>query len=88
MKKRKEAVEKGEGIDWANAEALAFATLLSEGVPIRLSGQDVGRGTFSQRHGVLVDAESGASIKYYRDKEKTHYVPKRKTDELIVSAYT
>jgi nitroreductase len=37
---------------------------------------------------VLVDAESGASIKYYRDKEKTHYVPKRKTDELIVSVYS
>ena len=60
LKKRKEAVEKGEGIDWANAEALAFASLLSEGVPIRLSGQDVGRGTFSQRHGVLVDVETGS----------------------------
>jgi len=60
LKKRKDAVEKGDGIDWANAEALAFASLLSEDVPIRLSGQDVGRGTFSQRHGVLVDAETGS----------------------------
>lgn len=45
----------GEGIDWATAEALAFGTLLTEGTPVRLSGQDSGRGTFSQRHAVLVD---------------------------------
>ncbi|KAA5606541.1 2-oxoglutarate dehydrogenase E1 component [Roseospira marina] len=45
----------GEGIDWATAEALAFGTLVLEGHPVRLSGQDVGRGTFSQRHAVLVD---------------------------------
>jgi 2-oxoglutarate dehydrogenase E1 component len=54
------AVEDGEGIDWANAEALAFASLLAEGTPIRLSGQDSGRGTFSQRHSEWVDTESGA----------------------------
>ncbi len=57
--KRREAVEAGEGIDWGNAESLAFATLLSEGYPIRLSGQDSGRGTFSQRHSVLTDVETG-----------------------------
>jgi 2-oxoglutarate dehydrogenase E1 component len=57
--KRLSAVESGEGIDWAGAETLAFATLLMEGFPIRLSGQDVGRGTFSQRHSVLFDAKSG-----------------------------
>ncbi|UAK25980.1 2-oxoglutarate dehydrogenase E1 component [Sphingomonas nostoxanthinifaciens] len=45
----------GEGIDWATAEALAFGTLLKDGYAIRLSGQDVGRGTFSQRHAVWVD---------------------------------
>ena len=45
----------GVGIDWATAEALAFASLLSEGFGVRLSGQDVGRGTFSQRHAVLYD---------------------------------
>lgn len=56
---RMAAVEKGAGIDWANAESLAFASLLSEGVPIRLSGQDVARGTFSQRHSELVDIETG-----------------------------
>jgi 2-oxoglutarate dehydrogenase E1 component len=59
LKKRLEAVENGEGIDWANAESLAFATLLDEGTPIRLSGQDVRRGTFSQRHAFLVDIKTG-----------------------------
>jgi 2-oxoglutarate dehydrogenase E1 component len=47
-------------VDWALAEALAFGSLLVEGVDIRLSGQDTGRGTFSQRHSVLVDYETGA----------------------------
>jgi len=45
----------GKGFDWATAEQLAFATLLDEGYPVRLSGQDSGRGTFSQRHSVLRD---------------------------------
>jgi 2-oxoglutarate dehydrogenase E1 component len=58
LKKRQEAIEKGNGIDWANAEALAFASLLMEGTPVRLSGQDSGRGTFSQRHSVLVDTKT------------------------------
>ncbi|PQP34374.1 2-oxoglutarate dehydrogenase E1 component, partial [Desulfobacteraceae bacterium SEEP-SAG9] len=58
LKKRQEAIEKGNGIDWANAEALAFASLLVEGIPVRLSGQDSGRGTFSQRHSVLVDSKT------------------------------
>jgi 2-oxoglutarate dehydrogenase E1 component len=59
LQARKESIEKGSGIDWGNAEALSFASLLTEGVPIRLSGQDVSRGTFSQRHAVIVDAENG-----------------------------
>jgi 2-oxoglutarate dehydrogenase E1 component len=58
FKRRRDTVEQGEGIDWANAETLAFASLLTEGIPIRLSGQDSRRGTFSQRHSVLVDTES------------------------------
>ncbi|MGH6954035.1 MAG: 2-oxoglutarate dehydrogenase E1 component, partial [Alphaproteobacteria bacterium] len=57
---RRQAIESGEGVDWTTAEALAFATLLVEGAPVRLSGQDSGRGTFSQRHAVLVDQESEA----------------------------
>jgi len=60
LKNRLDSVEKGKGIDWANAEALAFASLLVEGDPIRLSGQDSARGTFSQRHSILVDTKTGA----------------------------
>jgi 2-oxoglutarate dehydrogenase E1 component len=59
LKKRLVSVEGGNGIDWANAESLAFATLLVEGLPVRLSGQDSRRGTFSQRHSVLVDIKTG-----------------------------
>ncbi|MCP4747190.1 MAG: 2-oxoglutarate dehydrogenase E1 component [Desulfobacteraceae bacterium] len=59
LRKRLEAVEKAEGIDWANAESLAFAALLRQGHPIRLSGQDSGRGTFSQRHSVVFDRKTG-----------------------------
>ncbi len=61
LAKRIEAVDSGEGIDWAGAEALAFGSLLNEGHTVRLSGQDVGRGTFSQRHSVLWDYETGQS---------------------------
>jgi len=57
--KQKEAMfESGEGIDWATAEALAFGTLILEGKYVRLSGQDSGRGTFSQRHSYWVDQET------------------------------
>ena len=48
-------IESGEGIDWATGEALAFGTLLLEGHRVRLSGEDCQRGTFSQRHAVLID---------------------------------
>jgi 2-oxoglutarate dehydrogenase E1 component len=59
MKKRQDSIEEGDTIDWANAEVLAFASLLTEGDPIRLSGQDSARGTFSQRHGILFDTKTG-----------------------------
>ncbi|MBC8337321.1 MAG: 2-oxoglutarate dehydrogenase E1 component [Rhodospirillales bacterium] len=52
---KRKMIETGDNIDWATAEALAFGSLLLEGHPVRLSGQDSGRGTFSQRHSVLVD---------------------------------
>ena len=51
------------GIDWAHAEALAFASLLAQGVPVRLTGQDTERGTFSQRHAVLHDAKTGERVR-------------------------
>ncbi|XP_012076079.1 2-oxoglutarate dehydrogenase, mitochondrial [Jatropha curcas] len=56
---RAQMIETGEGIDWALAEALAFGTLLLEGNHVRLSGQDVERGTFSHRHAMVHDQESG-----------------------------
>jgi 2-oxoglutarate dehydrogenase E1 component len=58
LENRRKMIETGEGIDWATAEALALGSLLVEGHPVRLSGQDVERGTFSQRHSVLIDQDS------------------------------
>ncbi len=55
---KREMIETGEGVDWSTGEALAFGTLLDEGCPVRLSGQDSSRGTFSQRHSALVDQEN------------------------------
>jgi 2-oxoglutarate dehydrogenase E1 component len=52
---RRETITTGENIDWATAESLAFASLLDEGFPVRLSGQDSVRGTFSQRHSGIID---------------------------------
>jgi 2-oxoglutarate dehydrogenase E1 component len=57
---KKAMFDSGEGFDWATAEALAFGTLVDEGHSVRLSGQDSGRGTFSQRHAVWVDQQTGA----------------------------
>jgi 2-oxoglutarate dehydrogenase E1 component len=62
LERRRVALGADGGIDWAHAEALAFAALLTEGTPIRLTGQDVERGTFSQRHMVLHDARTGQTI--------------------------
>ena len=53
LEARRQSVVKKKGIDWSTAEALAFGSLLEEGFPVRLVGQDSGRGTFSQRHSVL-----------------------------------
>ena len=55
---KRKIIDEGKGIDWATGEALAFGSLLTEGMGIRLSGQDCQRGTFSQRHSVLIDQES------------------------------
>ena len=58
LEAKKEMFDKGEGFDWATGEALAFGSLLTEGYPVRLSGQDSTRGTFSQRHSALINQES------------------------------
>ena len=60
LKTKEKILTAGEGIDWATAEALAFGTLLVEGTPVRLSGQDCNRGTFSQRHASLINQENEA----------------------------
>jgi 2-oxoglutarate decarboxylase len=64
LERRHEALAENAppGIDWAHAEALAFASLLTEGTPLRLTGQDTERGTFSQRHMVLHDAKTGQTV--------------------------
>ncbi|PHP68545.1 2-oxoglutarate dehydrogenase E1 component [Zhengella mangrovi] len=64
MDNRAAMIESGEGIDWATGEALAFGSILLEGHPVRLSGQDCERGTFSQRHSVLYD-----------QRDETRYIP-------------
>ncbi|MES2693217.1 MAG: 2-oxoglutarate dehydrogenase E1 component, partial [Verrucomicrobiota bacterium] len=72
MDARAQAHKEGTAIDWGFAEALAFGTLLVEGTPIRLSGQDCERGTFSHRHAVLHDAETDvmyASLKNLTEKQ-------------------
>jgi 2-oxoglutarate dehydrogenase E1 component len=55
LEAKRKMMETGEGLDWAMGEALAYGTLLAEGYPVRLSGQDSCRGTFSHRHAVLID---------------------------------
>ena len=69
---RLNSVLNNTGIDWATAESLAFATLLNEGFGVRLSGQDSGRGTFSQRHAVLYDQineKRFVPLRHFRDKQ-------------------
>ena len=73
LERRVAALDEG-GIDWGQAEGLAFATLLVEGIPIRLTGQDTERGTFSHRHLVLHDAHTGE-----------RYVPIQNLDEAEAS---
>jgi 2-oxoglutarate dehydrogenase E1 component len=70
MKNRRAMIDTGQGLDWATAEAMAFGTLAAEGHPIRLSGQDVERGTFSQRHSVLYD-----------QRDESRYIPLNNLDE-------
>jgi 2-oxoglutarate dehydrogenase E1 component len=62
IESRKKMIEEGSSIDWSFAECLAFGSLLAEKIPIRLSGEDVQRGTFSQRHIVFIDGKTGQSM--------------------------
>jgi 2-oxoglutarate dehydrogenase E1 component len=62
LERRRDAMNGEASIDWGLAEALAFASLLTEGVPVRITGQDVERGTFSHRHAVLHDVKTGGKF--------------------------
>ena len=73
LERRRETLD-GGGIDWGQAEALGFASLLVEGIPVRLTGQDTERGTFSHRHLVLHDVENGS-----------RWVPIQKLDDASAS---
>jgi len=73
-------IETGEGIDWATGEALAFGTLLVDGYPVRLAGQDCTRGTFSQRHSGIVDQET--EERYY---PLNHIAPGQASYEVVDS---
>ena len=69
---RYKSITEGKSIDWGTAEAMAFASLIDEGFYVRLSGQDVERGTFSHRHSVVFDQE-----------KDQHYIP---IDSIVPSA--
>jgi 2-oxoglutarate dehydrogenase E1 component len=73
LERRLQTIDEG-AIDWGQAEALAFASLLVEGIPVRLTGQDTERGTFSHRHAVLHDVETGET-----------YVPLQNLDDATAS---
>ena len=81
IENRHEAIETGQNVDWATAEHLAFGSLLDEGTPVRLSGQDSARGTFSQRHSAIVDQTT--ERKYY---PLDHVRPGQARFEVIDSA--
>lgn len=59
LKRREDALEEGNKADWGTGEALAYASILKDGIPIRIAGQDTERGTFAHRHMVLYDVETG-----------------------------
>jgi 2-oxoglutarate dehydrogenase E1 component len=82
--------ETGEGFDWATAEALAFGSLLTEGYPVRLAGQDSTRGTFSQRHSGLVDQtteERYYPLNHIRDGQASYEVIDSMLSEYAVLGF-
>lgn len=82
---RKKTVDEGKGIDWSTGEALAFGTLVGEGHHVRVSGQDVERGTFSQRHAVLHDQENEATytpLQHISEKQGTFVISNSSLSEF------
>ncbi len=87
---RKNSMNKGNGIDWSTAEALAFGSLLEEGYPVRLVGQDSGRGTFSQRHSVLrnqIDNSRYIPLNNISEKQKNFEIVDSFLSELAVLGF-
>ncbi len=87
---RRKMVETGENVDWAMGEALAFASLVDEGDRVRLSGQDSERGTFSQRHSVLIDQETEARyvpLNHIRDEQARFEVINSMLSEVAVLGF-
>ena len=90
MENRKLSVKNGTNIDWSTAEALAFGSLLDEGYPVRLVGQDSGRGTFSQRHSVLrnqIDNSRYIPLNNISNKQKQFEVVDSFLSELAVLGF-
>jgi len=90
LNSRKETVRNGSNIDWSTAEALAFGSLLDEGYPVRLVGQDSGRGTFSQRHSVLrnqLDNSRYVPLNNISNNQKTFEVVDSFLSELAVLGF-
>lgn len=81
---RKESILNGKNIDWGNAESLAFASLINEGYPVRITGQDSGRGTFSHRHSVLHDQVNGGRYSVFSSLENK---AKYEVHDSILSEY-
>ena len=87
---KRKMIETGKDIDWATAEALAFGTLLVEGHPVRLSGQDSNRGTFSQRHAALIDQKTEQTYKplaHIRDEQARLEIVDSPLSELAVLGF-
>ncbi|MFQ5438093.1 MAG: 2-oxoglutarate dehydrogenase E1 component [Paracoccaceae bacterium] len=87
---KRKALSEGKGIDWATAEALAFGTLLLEGYPVRLAGQDSIRGTFSQRHSAFVDQmteERFFPLNHIRDGQAEYFVVDSMLSEYAVLGF-
>ncbi|MEW5703889.1 MAG: 2-oxoglutarate dehydrogenase E1 component [Pseudomonadota bacterium] len=90
LKTKRKMIESGAGIDWGTAEALAFGTLLVEGFPVRLSGQDSTRGTFSHRHAALIDQETEAKhvfLEHVREGQATFEVIDSPLSEAAVLGF-
>ncbi len=90
LKAKQEMITSGKGIDWGLGEALAFGTLLDEGYPVRLSGQDSERGTFSHRHSVLNDQENEEKytpLNNISDKQAHYEVINSSLSELAILGF-